>query len=216
MLRFVLASASPARLRTLQAAGVQPEVLVSGVDEDTITAPDAAALVQALATAKAEAVADALTDPAERVADNDPDGQRCLVLGCDSLLEFDGQVLGKPASAELAIERWRQLRGATATLHTGHTLIELAGRSVQRTASTEVRFGSPTDAEIAAYVDTGEPLQVAGGFTIDGLGGWFIEGVVGDHHNVIGLSLPTLRAMLAELGVALSALSRSTDSTVSG
>jgi septum formation protein len=137
-------------------------------------------------------------------------GEHLLLLGCDSMLEFDGTALGKPASAAEAIERWQQLRGKTGHLHTGHTLIELNGarpvRSVERVASTEVRFAEPSDAEIADYVATGEPLRVAGAFTIDGLGSWFIESIVGDHHNVVGISLPLLRRMLGELGRGLADL----------
>jgi septum formation protein len=189
--RFVLASASPARLKTLRAAGLEPEVLVSGVDEDAITATSPTALVQALAHAKAVAVA------GKQSGD-------LLVLGCDSMLELDGTALGKPASVEDAIARWKAMRGRTAVLHTGHTLVEIAGsvtvRTLDQVASTEVRFAELSDAEIQSYVGTGEPLQVAGAFTIDGLGGWFVEAVTGDHHNVVGLSLPLLRRMLAELG----------------
>jgi septum formation protein len=195
--RFVLASASPARLSTLRAAGVQPEVIVSGVDEDAITADTGAELVQALASAKASAVAAGMSGPA-------------LVLGCDSMLEFDGRVVGKPASAEEAVARWRQLSGRSGVLHTGHALLELHDggirRSVQEVASTEVRFAALSDEEIEAYVGTGEPLHVAGAFTIDGLGGWYIESIVGDHHNVVGLSLPLLRRMLAELGYRVNDL----------
>jgi septum formation protein len=188
--RFVLASASPARLSTLRAAGVQPEVIVSGVDEDAIAADSGPDLVQALATAKAQAVAGRLTGD-------------LLVLGCDSMLEFDGRVVGKPGSVDEAVDRWRQLRGRTGVLHTGHALLELRDGSVRTAAavaSTEVRFAQLSDDEIEAYVGTGEPLKVAGAFTIDGLGGWYVESIVGDHHNVVGLSLPLLRRMLLELG----------------
>jgi septum formation protein len=196
-MRFVLASASSGRLRTLRHAGVEPEVQVSGVDEDAITAASPVKLVQALAHAKAVAVA----------------GQQSgelLVLGCDSMLEFEGAALGKPATAEEAMRRWQRLRGQSAVLHTGHTLIEVAGsvtrRVLDRVASTEVQFGDPSDAEIEAYVATGEPLRVAGAFTIDGFGGWFVEAVTGDHHNVVGLSLPLLRRMLLEFGYLVSDL----------
>lgn len=196
-MRFVLASASPARLRTLRGAGVEPEVIVSGVDEDAISAPSPAGLVQALATAKAAAVAVRVSGPA-------------LVLGCDSMLELDGSVVGKPSSTEEAIVRWKSMRGRTGILHTGHTLLELrqatVAQQVERVASTQVNFASPSDAEIAAYVASGEPLQVAGAFTIDGLGGWFVESIVGDHHNVVGLSLPLLRLALAELGFSIADL----------
>jgi septum formation protein len=195
--RFVLASASPARLRTLQAAGVEPEVQISGVDEDAISAASPVALVQALATAKATAVA------AQQRG-------TLLLLGCDSMLEFDGQVLGKPASTAEAVSRWRQLSGRSGVLHTGHTLLELrhstVATKVERVASTEVHFAAVSDAEIEAYVATGEPLQVAGAFTIDGLGSWFVESIVGDHHNVVGLSVPLLRLMLADLGYSVTDL----------
>lgn len=187
--RLVLASASPARLRTLRAAGVEPEVVVSGVDEDDVTAPTPAELALELAGRKARAVAERLGD--------------ALVLGCDSVLELDGTAYGKPASAAQAVDRWRRMRGRTGVLHTGHCLIDAgSGRTAPAVASTLVRFAAVTDAEIAAYVATGEPLQVAGAFTVDGLGGPFVEGVEGDHHNVVGLSLPLLRRLLADLGVA--------------
>jgi septum formation protein len=195
--RFVLASASPARLKTLRAAGVQPEVIVSGVDEDAITAETGPALVQALAAAKARAVAGRLAGDV-------------LLLGCDSMLEFDGRVVGKPASADEAVARWQQLSGRSGVLHTGHALLELQDGRIRRTvaavASTEVRFAELSTEEIRAYVDTGEPLKVAGAFTIDGLGGWYIESIAGDHHNVVGLSLPLLRRMLGELGYRVADL----------
>jgi septum formation protein len=197
--RFVLASASPARLRTLRGAGVEPEVIVSGVDEDALSASTPAELVQVLATAKALEVAGRIADSA-------------LLLGCDSMLELDGVALGKPLSAEEAVLRWKAMRGRSGLLRTGHTLVSLqagvvVGR-VERVACTEVRFANPSDAEINSYVASGEPLQVAGAFTIDGLGGWFIESIVGDHHNVVGLSLPLLRLMLADLGHAITDLPR--------
>jgi septum formation protein len=176
---------------------VEPEVIVSGVDEDAFEAPSATDLVQSLATAKAAAVAIDIVGDA-------------LVLGCDSMLEFQGQVLGKPQSAEEAVDRWRLMRGRSGLLHTGHTIFDCQNSAIiastSQVATTEVRFGYPSDAEIDAYVATGEPLRVAGAFTIDGLGGWFIEGIVGDHHNVVGLSLPALRSMLAELGYAVADL----------
>ena len=193
-MRFVLASASPARLQTLRAAGVEPEVIVSGVDEDAITAETPAELVQLLSQAKASAVEPGLTGDA-------------LLLGCDSLLELDGLPLGKPGTAAEATARWQRMRGRTGVLHTGHTLIDVAsGRRLTRLASTEVDFAEPSDAEIAAYVATGEPLVVAGAFTVDGLGGWFVEAIRGDHHNVVGLSLPLLRRMLLDLGHSLADL----------
>jgi septum formation protein len=190
--RFVLASASPARLKTLRHAGVQPEVIVSGVDESTCVAGSPSELAGLLARAKAKAVAGGLV------------GSSALVLGCDSVLELDGQPLGKPGTAAVAAERWRQMRGRSGTLHTGHCLIDTSGgRSRLRVVSTVVRFADVSDDEIDAYCASGEPAQVAGGFTIDGLGGWFVEGVEGDPHNVVGVSLPALRDLLAELGFGL-------------
>jgi septum formation protein len=182
-------------LRTLHAAGVRPEVVVSNVDEDAIAAAAAGAstgeLVLRLAAAKAAAVAEHL------------DGDT-LVLGCDSMLDLDGVALGKPGNAAAATERWRAMRGRSGTLWTGHCLHDCAtGRSVTGAARTCVRFADVSEAEIELYCATGEPTQVAGAFTIDGLGGWFVESVAGDHHNVVGLSLPLLRTMLAELGYGL-------------
>jgi septum formation protein len=194
VIRFVLASASPARLATLRRAGVRPEVIVSGVDEDAVPVQSATALVAALAQAKARAVADRLDGPA-------------LVLGCDSLLELDGAVLGKPGSIAAAADRWRAMRGRTGTLHTGHYLIDTAtGRSSARSVPTVVRFADVNDDEIARYAATGEPSDVAGAFTIDGLGGWFVDGIDGDPHNVVGVSLPALRGMLRDLGHDLAAI----------
>jgi septum formation protein len=192
LIRFVLASASPARLATLRSAGVEPEVIVSHVDESTITGATPDELVANLAAAKAQAVAGRVEPPA-------------LVLGCDSMLELDGQMLGKPASVEEAVARWRAMRGRSGVLKTGHCLLEPGpdGRALTRVASTTVRFAEVSDAEIELYCATGEPTQVAGAFTVDGLGGWFVEAISGDHHNVVGLSLPLLRAMLAELGYGL-------------
>lgn len=193
-MRFILASASPARLRTLRDAGVVPEVIVSGVDETAIIAArsgpgaDTAALVLDLATAKAEAVARSITGPA-------------LVLGCDSMLELDGDSMGKPGDIPTAIERWRRMRGRTGTLWTGHCLHDCgSGETAAASVGTTVRFAAVSDEEIELYCRTGEPSRVAGAFTIDGLGGWFVETVAGDHHNVVGLSLPELRRLLAKLG----------------
>ncbi len=193
-LRLVLASASPARLKTLRAAGIEPEVHVSGVDESAVSAPGAAALCRELARRKAHAVADRLGDR--------PD---TLILGCDSVLEFDGEVFGKPADAEDAVARWKRMRGRSGVLHTGHCLM-LADATADAVAATTVRFADISDAEIAAYVATGEPLQVAGAFTIDGMGGPFVMGVEGDPGTVIGLSLPLLRELLARLGVPITDL----------
>jgi nucleoside triphosphate pyrophosphatase len=187
---LVLASASPARLATLRSAGVEPVVIVSGVDESEIDGLPPAELALQLAELKCAAVADR-----EEV----PPG--ALVLGCDSVLEIDGEALGKPADAEEATRRWREMRGRSGVLHTGHCLRDTAdGRAAAATASTVVHFADVDDDEIAAYVATGEPLHVAGAFTIDGLGGAFVTGIEGDHHTVVGLSLPLLRDLMAELG----------------
>ncbi|HST67878.1 MAG TPA: Maf family protein [Mycobacteriales bacterium] len=197
MSRLVLASASPARLTVLRGAGVEPEVRVSGVDEEAITAPDPAALVLALARAKAAAVVR-------------PDDDDLLVLGCDSMLDLDGTAYGKPATPEQAVARWDLMAGRSGVLRTGHALLSVrAGQVVAgaaATASTEVRFGKPDPDELAAYVASGEPLQVAGAFTIDGRGGWFVDGVDGDPGTVIGLSLPTLRELLRHVGVTVTDL----------
>jgi septum formation protein len=202
--RFVLASASPARLRTLRMAGVEPEVVVSGLDESNVEAANARQLCAILAGLKAVAVADRVGSRADRAAG---DGLPVLVLGCDSVLEFDGEVLGKPAGADDAVRRWRRMRGRTGVLHTGHCLIDAAtGTRAEAIASTTVHFGEISDEEIAAYVATGEPLHVAGAFTIDGLGGWFVERIDGDAGTVIGLSLPLLRRLLAELGMSPACL----------
>ena len=192
---LVLASASPARLRTLRAAGIEPEVLVSGVDESAVDATRAETLAGTLARMKAEAVAARLRFQAPMVP-----GRR-LVLGCDSVLAFDGAILGKPVDEADAVRRWQAMRGRDGVLHTGHCLIDLdTGKNAEAVSGTVVRFADITDAEIAAYVGTGEPTAVAGAFTIDGLGGWFLESITGDAGTVIGVSLPTLRRLLGELG----------------
>ena len=186
--RLVLASASPARLSTLRAAGIDPVVVVSGVDESGVDDGDAATVANRLATLKAQAVA-------QRVSER-------FVLGCDSVLAFDGTVLGKPGSPEEARARWRAMRGRGGTLHTGHCLIDRStGRQLVRSAATLVEFADVSDTEIEAYVESGEPMQVAGAFTIDGLGGAFVTRIEGDHHNVVGLSLPLVREMFASLAV---------------
>lgn len=192
-LDLVLASASPARLKLLRAAGFTPRVVVSGVDESTVHAATTAQLALALARAKARAVAASLTSG--------------LVIGCDSMLDLDGHAMGKPADAAQAEARWAAMAGRTGTLLTGHCVIDVAcGRERSETAATLVRFGTPSPEEIRAYVASGEPLLVAGAFTIDGLGGVFIDGVDGDPANVVGLSLPLLRRLLADLGVRVSDL----------
>ena len=197
--RLVLASASPARLATLRNAGLEPEVVVSGVDESTTTADTVAELTGRLAQLKAEAVAATLPAAPTPV----------LVVGCDSMLELDGTAYGKPGSPELARDRWRRMRGRSGVLHTGHHVILLTTgdrRTRSSVASTLVHFAELSDAEVDAYVATGEPLQVAGAFTVDGLGGPFVRGIEGDFHNVVGLSLPLLRGLLLELGVDWPAL----------
>lgn len=194
--RLVLGSASPARLATLRSAGLDPEVIVSGVDEDAVHAERVPELVAELARLKATAVADRLR--AEGTSGP------TIVLGGDSLLELDGRPYGKPADHADAVDRWRRMRGGEGVLHTGHQVMIIDGDQVReqnRTASTRVRFADLSDAEIEAYVATGEPLQVAGAFTVDGLGGPFVTSIDGDHHNVVGISLPLLRELLAELGV---------------
>jgi septum formation protein len=191
---LVLASASPARLATLRGAGVDPVVIVSGVDESQLTDLAPAELALQLAELKCSAVAEGLADRAEVPAG-------ALVLGCDSVLELDGEALGKPDSPEDAIRRWRAMRGRSGVLHSGHCLRDATdGRTAAATASTTVHFADLTDAEIEAYVATGEPLHVAGAFTIDGLGGAFVTGIEGDHHNVVGVSLPLVRELMSELG----------------
>jgi septum formation protein len=185
--RLILASASPARLATLRAVGLDPEVIVSGVDEDNVELDDPAEYALKLAQLKAVAVA----------ADN----PRSLVIGCDSVLELDGEIFGKPVDAADATQRWRRMRGNAGTLHTGHCLID-THREVwlARSAATQVRFAHVDDDEIDAYVASGEPLHVAGAFTLDGRGAAYVSGITGDPHNVVGISVPLLRLMFDELG----------------
>ncbi|MGW5239994.1 Maf family protein [Monashia sp. NPDC004114] len=196
---LVLASASPARQKTLLAAGIEPVVVVSEVDEDLAVAEaterygplEPADIALLLARAKAE-------DVASR------NELEAVVIGCDSVLELDGEMHGKPADAREATARWRRMRGRSGVLHTGHWLVDergTAGATLGATASTTVHFARLSDAEIDAYVATGEPLTVAGAFTIDGLGGAFVTAVEGDHHNVVGLSLPLLRDLLGDAGI---------------
>ncbi|MET8249939.1 nucleoside triphosphate pyrophosphatase [Micromonospora sp. NPDC005197] len=237
-LRLVLASASPARRKSLQAAGIEPDVLVSGVDESLVVTDRAEDLCLELARLKAEAVLSRLspaataTAPAGTSAGTDTDAgtgtsagtnagtgtdegtsteagtsQRTLIIGCDSVLAFDGEILGKPADPADATARWLRMRGRSGVLHSGHCLIDgFSGRRAEAVASTTVHFADISDDEIAAYVATGEPLAVAGAFTIDGLGGPFVERIEGDPGTVVGLSMPLLRRLLAELGLQITDL----------
>jgi septum formation protein len=190
---IILASASPARLAVLRGAGLDPKVVVSGVDESSFTASTTAELVERLATAKATAVADSARD--------------AIVIGCDSMLDLDGRALGKPSSPAQARARWHEMAGRTGTLCTGHCVIDTrTGQRESAVGETTVRFGTPSEAEIDAYVASGEPLHVAGAFTLDGRGGWFVAGIDGDHGNVLGISLPLLRALLAKLGIGVTTL----------
>lgn len=231
-MRLVLASQSPARLALLRNAGFAPEAIVSGVDEDAFDATTPVELALILARAKARAVAAQV-------------GRDALVIGCDSVLDLDGEALGKPSDAQDAVNRWKAMRGREGILVTGHCLIDtrsadpekavndargradhdagsdsagdadsagdpddggMAWREVTQANATLVQFAELSDAEIEAYVATGEPLGVAGAFTLDGLGGPFVESIGGDPSNVIGLSLPLLRRMLDEVGVSIADL----------
>ena len=202
MTSLVLASASPARRRLLAAAGLEPSIVVSSVDEAAVTAAaletygelvaEDVALV--LARAKAEDVADQIDD--------------AIIIGCDSVLDLDGAIHGKPSSAAEAISRWRQMSGRSGILHTGHWVVDTreearggTGATLGATASTTVHFAKLSDEEIEAYVETGEPLRVAGAFTLDGLGGPYVTGIEGDPSNVVGISLPLLRELLMEVGL---------------
>lgn len=197
--RLVLASASPARRQVLTRAGLNPEVIVSGVDESSAKAESPADLAGRLAELKARAVV-------ERLEVTGP----TVVIGCDSVLELDGVAHGKPHTAERATERWRAMRGRTGILHTGHHVVchdeDLHPTARTSVGSTKVTFADLSDAEIVAYVATGEPLGVAGSFTLDGFGGAFITGIEGDPANVLGISLPLLRQMLADAGVEWTSL----------
>ncbi|MBW4544978.1 MAG: septum formation inhibitor Maf [Symplocastrum torsivum CPER-KK1] len=184
---FVLASASPARRRLLQNAGIEPVVRQSDFDESQIQLSDPVPLVETLALRKAQTVANQLSD--------------ALVLGCDSVLSVGGEIHGKPANPEEAIARWQQMRGTVGVLYTGHALIDRSqDKTLVRCGITKVYFADVSDHAIAAYVATREPLNCAGCFALEGRGGLFVEKLEGCHSNVIGLSLPLLRQMLGELG----------------
>ncbi|TFV59871.1 septum formation inhibitor Maf [Geodermatophilus sp. DF01-2] len=196
--RLVLASASPARLALMRQAGLTPEVVVSEVDESAVQAARVGEQVALLAAAKAKAVAGKETD--------------ALIVGADSLLEFRGQPLGKPADAHDARDRWQRMSGRSGVLHTGQALFDVQdGQVVSRdvaVVSTVVHFATPTPQEIEAYLATGEPLAVAGAFTLDGLGAPFVRRVDGDPAAVVGLSLATLRTQLGRLGLTITDLWR--------
>jgi septum formation protein len=206
MTRMVLGSASPGRLKVLRQAGIDPLVMVSGVDEDVVTAglgPDASPdeVVCALAAAKAEQVAGKLDCAV--AAD-------CVVIGCDSMLYIDGRLCGKPHSAGAARQLWRSMSGRAGQLYTGHCVIRLLdNETVHRdsaASTTTVHFGTPSPDDLEAYLASGESLRVAGGFTLDGLGGWFIDGVDGDPSAVVGIGLPLTRSLLARAGLPIAAL----------
>jgi septum formation protein len=190
---LILASGSPARLRLLRDAGFDPKVVVSGVPEDDVVADDTAGVTLLLAERKASAVAD-------------PHGD-AVVIGCDSILEFDGRRFGKPTSEDEAMGWLRSMRGRQGTLYTGHSVIdERTGEQVSEVAATIVRFGITTDEELRAYLATGEAMAVAGAFTLDGRSAPFVDAVDGDPSNVIGLSLPLFRSLLTRLGISMTAL----------
>ena len=197
---IVLASASPSRKRLLESVGISPLISISGVDEETpeLLALPPADLVIALAILKAHSVHQALQSSGENLANS-------LIIGCDSTFEFEGESLGKPLTAEAAIERCHRLSGKTGYLHTGHCVIDPAqGLEVSDISTTKVTFAKMTEAEIADYVASGEPLHVAGGFTLDGLSAPFITHIEGDPSGIIGLSLPTLRKIAINLGLQWS------------
>ncbi|HEV3282327.1 MAG TPA: Maf family protein [Acidimicrobiales bacterium] len=190
---LVLASGSPARLRLLRDAGFDPKVVVSGIEESGVQAPDTTGLVTLLAERKAAAVADV--------------SGHAVVVGCDSVLDFGGRPHGKPSSVDEARQWLTSMRGRSGTLFTGHCVIdEPSGRQAAGVAATVVRFAVTTDAELDAYLATGEAMDVAGGFTLDGRSAPFVDGIDGDPGTVIGLSLPLLRSLLAELSIPITDL----------
>ncbi|GAB2718091.1 Maf family protein [Nocardia thraciensis] len=208
-MEFVLGSASPARLQVLRSAGLSPLVRVSDVDEDAVAAalpPDTApeGVVTALARAKAQSVATTLiAESAAVVAD-------CVVVGCDSMLLVNGVLQGKPLTPEVARARWAEMAGGSADLLTGHSVLRIRDGAVTAEAAdcsaTTVHFAKPEPEELDAYLASGEPLQVAGAFTLDGRGGWFVDRIEGDPSSVIGIGLPLLRRLLSGVGVGVAQL----------
>lgn len=206
MTRLVLGSASCGRLKVLRQAGIDPLVMVSGVDEDAVRAglqsdTGPKDVVCALARAKAEQVATALDNA---IATD------CVVVSCDSLLYLDGQLRGKPQSVDDARQQWQSMANRAGQLYTGHCVIRLLDNKIthfiDETSITTVYFGTPSPDDLESYLASGESLRVAGGFTLDGLSGWFIDGIDGDPSNVIGLSLPLLRSLLQQVGLSVAAL----------
>ncbi|MEB3830222.1 Maf family protein [Phormidium sp. CCY1219] len=198
---FVLGSTSPARLRLLQSAGIEPIVCRSDFDESQVQLTDAVALVNTLAQRKAETVVAKFRQPDRSPEIDAASSSPVVVLGCDSVLALEGEIHGKPANPSEAIARWQKMRGSVGELYTGHALLDVArDRAAIRCQMTRVYFANISDRQIEAYVATGEPLRCAGCFAIDGRGGLFVEKLEGCHTNVIGLSLPLLRQMLGELG----------------
>lgn len=192
--RLVLASASPVRRRVLCEAGFAPEVIVSGADEDDVVGPTAE-VAEVLAERKARVVADQLA------------GSDAIVLGGDTVLDVDGETRGKPPSLEVARAWWASVAGRSATLHSGLCAIDtVTGRTATGVASTVVHYGQPSEREMDAYLATGEPLAVAGGFTIDGYAAPFVERIEGDHAAVLGLSVPLLRRLLQEIRIEITDL----------
>lgn len=190
MTRLILASASISRRRLLESAGLKPEIIVSHVDEETefFNAMSPADMVIALAITKAHTVREQISEDA-------------VIIACDSTFEFDGVSLGKPGTADVATERASRVRGNSGLLHTGHCIIDTSkDREISDRVTTKVTFSDMTDLEIADYVSTGEPLHVAGGFTLDGFSSPFIPSIEGDYTNVVGISMPFLRAAMTELG----------------
>lgn len=196
MMRVVLASKSPARLAVLRGAGIEPEVMVSGFDESQILDSSPTRLASRLAQFKGDSVAPALSG-------------NVVLIACDTVLEFEGKAYGKPGTKEAVRSLWRKMRAREGLIHTGHYVLVRHGETQlaqTRVGTTAVHFADLTDEEIDAYADTGEPMRVAGGFTLDGIGGAFVTSVVGDPYNVIGLSLPLVRQMVLDGGVAWSQL----------